>query len=166
MNYVFSSSLCTIKVILYYYIIAALTMNVYGWTKMSLRGFCFIFVMLVAFIIATWNSTEITAPVYRVTFTVDRREITLSPFPYDVSGVVVSVPTSEDLCYWRVNNSQHHHYVFNDTFILLQPFGQHFTSTSVTCTTSETGITYTLLIGDTCPCKNLLSVRAIRQTDT
>ena len=130
----------------------------YGWTKMNLRSVCTILVVLVALIITAWNSTEITAPEYHVNFTVDRREITLSPFPYDVSGVAVSVLTTGDSCHWRVNNSQHHHYVFNDTYILLQPFGQNFTNTSVTCTTSGTGITYSLLIGDTCPCKNLLSV--------
>ena len=135
---------------------------------MNLRSVCVNLVVLVALIITAWNSTEITAPVipapvYHVKFTVerkftvDRREIILSPFPYDVSGVAVSVLTTGDLCYWRVNNSQHHHYVFNDTYILLQPFGQNFTNTSVTCTTSWTGITYSLLIGDTCPCKNLLS---------
>ena len=124
----------------------------YSWTKMNLRSVCVILFLLAA--LTAWNSTKITAPVYHVKFTVYRREITLSPFPYDVSGVAVSVPTS---CYWRVNHSQQHHYVFNDTYILLQPFGQNFTNTSVTCTTSETGITYSLLIGDTCPCKNLLS---------
>ena len=129
---------------------------------MNLRSVCAILVVLVALIITAWNSTEIiapviTAPVYHVKFTVDRREITLSPFPYDVSGVAVSVPTTEDSCYWIINNSQHHYYNFNDTYILLQPFGQNFTNTSVTCTTSGTGITYSLLIGDTCPCKNLLS---------
>ena len=138
---------------------------------MNLSNGFLVLVVLLSVLIEFWKFTEIitpviTAPVYHVKFTVDRREITLSPFPYDVSGVVVSVPTSEDLCYWRVNNSQHHHCIFNGTFILLQPLGQNFTSTSVTCTTSDTGITYTLLIGDTCPCKNLLSVRTIRQSDT
>ena len=124
-----------------------------SWARTDLRTISIILVLLVAFIIAVWNSTEIAAPVYHVKFTTNMKEITLSPFPYDVSGVAMSVPTSEDSCYWIVNNTQHHHYIFNDTYILLQPFGKNFTNTTVTCSILETGKIYSLLIGDICPCK-------------
>ena len=127
----------------------------FNWAKTYWETISIILVLLVAFIIAVWNSTEITAPVYHVKFTADEKEITLSPFPYDVSGIAVSIPTSENTCYWIVNNTQHHHYIFNATDILLQPFGKNFTNTSVTCTILQTGTVYSLLIGDTCPCKNL-----------
>ena len=119
----------------------------------SLGTMCCILVLLEAFSIVVWNSTEMTSSVYHVQFTVDRKEITLSPFPYDVSGVSVSIPTSEGTYYWIVTNSQHHHYLFNNTYILLLPFGKNFTNTR--CSILETGAIYRLLIGDTCPCKNL-----------
>ena len=122
----------------------------------SLGTMCCILVLLVGFSIIMWNSTEMTSSVYHVQFTADRKEITLNPFPYDVSGVSVSIPTSEGPCYWIVNNSQHHNYLFNNTYILLLPFGKNFTNTRILCPILETGTIYRLLIGDTCPCKNLI----------
>ena len=55
-------------------------------------------------VIAVWNSTEIISPLHHVRLTTNRSDITLSPFPYDVSGVSVSLSTSEESCLWLVNN--------------------------------------------------------------
>ena len=121
-----------------------------------------ILALLVPFSIIVWNSTEMSS-VYHVQFTVDRKEIALSPFPYDVSGVSVSIPTSEGPCYWIINNCRHLQYLQNNTYIQLLPFGKNFTNTRVLCPILETGIMYRLLIGNTCPCKNI-TVRVINLT--
>ena len=116
------------------------------------RTLCVIIVLA----ISVWSATEITSPVYHVRFTAKVSHITLSPFPYDVSGVSVSVPTSEDTCLWVVNKSLEYHYLYNATNILLQPFGVNFTNVHVECFLLEAGWTgYYLYIGDTCPCKNV-----------
>ena len=126
-----------------------LRISVYRSDKMNWKTICVILVL----VIAVWSSTEITSPLYHVRLTANRSEITLSPFPYDVSGVSVSVPTSGYQCLWLVNKTLIHEYHY--TNILLQPFGVNFTNTSVDCIIFETWTIYNLFIGETCPCKNV-----------
>ena len=126
---------------------------VYRSDKMNWKTICVILVL----VIAVWSSTEITSQLYHVRFTANTNDITLNPFPYDVSGVSVSVPTSEDPCLWVVNKSLVHHYqiLYNNTNILLQPFGVNFTNINVHCYILGTWTVYNLFIGETCPCKNV-----------
>ena len=58
--------------------------------------------LILVLVIAARSSTEISSPLYHVTLTANN-SITLSPFPYDVSGVSVSVPSSGYPCLWFVN---------------------------------------------------------------
>ena len=112
--------------------------------------------VILVLVIAVWSSTEITSPLYHVRLDANRSNITLSRFPYDVSGVSVSVPTSEYQCLWLVNKTfDSTKYLYNRRNLLLQPFGVNFTNTSVECLILETGTSFNLFIEDTCPCKNV-----------
>ena len=109
--------------------------------------------VILVLVTAVRSSTESTCSLYHVLLT-SSSNITLDPFPYDVSGVSVTVQTSAEFrCWWTVNDTFNHAFIYNATSLLLQPFGVNYTNTSVECLVMETGIRYRLFIGDTCPCK-------------
>ena len=109
--------------------------------------------IILVLVTAVRSSTESTCPLYHVLLT-SSSNVTLDPFPYDVSGIHVTIQTSFQFgCWWTVNNTFIHTFICNATSLLLQPFGVNYAHTSVECFIMETGTRYLLFIGDTCPCK-------------
>ena len=109
--------------------------------------------VILVLVTAVRSSTESTCPLYHVLLT-SSSNITLDPFPYDVSGIHVTVQTSAEIgCWWTINNGFNSTFTYNATNLLLWPFGVNYTNNSVVCHVLETGIRYRLFIGNTCPCK-------------
>ena len=123
-----------------------------------------ILVLLSAIIVSIWiDSTESTTSVYPIIFTMDKPEIALDPFPYDIPCVSVIALTCGNPCVWFINYYDSNEYYHNDTYLLLQPFGVNFTRSRVSCMFLDTGKSYNLLFGSMCPCKISMHRQKVRE---
>ena len=123
-----------------------------------------ILVLLSAIIVSIWiDSTECTTSVYPIIFTMDKPEIALDLFPYDIPCVSVVALICGNPCIWLINYYNSNEYYHNDTYLLLQPFGVSFTRSCVSCVVLDTGKSYNLLFGSMCPCKISKHIQKVRE---
>jgi len=106
--------------------------------------------------------TECSDPlIHRVVLDDNKPTYHLMPFPENALCLHIHVNVTHThpyLCHWIINNTQaadepHRDFVhYADGFsLVIQPFGQHFYNTTCRCLFTETGATYTVIIGR--PCK-------------